>query len=51
MGSAWDRRTPVEQQRLRDRILADWLPEVLAFAPHWTRVGERIGLSPSPKRT
>lgn len=46
MTAPWDRRSPAEQARVRDLALASWLPQALAFAPHWSAVAERLGIEP-----
>jgi phenylacetate-coenzyme A ligase PaaK-like adenylate-forming protein len=47
----WDRRSIAEHDRLRDRALASWLPQVFAFAPYWTGIAERLGIEPRDARS
>ncbi len=44
MTSAWDRRSLVEQARVEELALADWLPGAVTFSPHWQDVIESLGL-------
>ncbi len=46
MGAAWDRRPPSEQTRVRDLQFGRWLPQAVAFAPHWTQVARASGFAP-----
>ena len=45
MTAAWDQRDLDEQSRVRDRLLAGWLPTVVASAPYWRGLAERLGIT------
>ncbi|MFA9444904.1 phenylacetate--CoA ligase family protein [Egicoccus sp. AB-alg6-2] len=45
MAATWDQRDPDEQARVRDRLLADWLPTVVAAAPFWGALAEASGIA------
>ena len=45
MTAAWDQRDVAEQARVRDRLLAHWLPTVVAAAPRWADAADRLGLT------
>jgi hypothetical protein len=42
----WDRRSPEEQRRVADLVLARWLPLVTSAAPMWERRAAAEGLEP-----
>ncbi len=46
MTAAWDRRSLVEQARVEELALADWLPGAVTFAPHWSAVVDGLGIAP-----
>ncbi|HSK22674.1 MAG TPA: hypothetical protein VK906_05845 [Egicoccus sp.] len=48
--AAWDQRDVSEQARVRDRVLAAWLPMVMSAAPRWTQTADRLGMAPGQAR-
>lgn len=50
MVTAWDERDVSEQARVRDRLLAAWLPMVMSGAPRWTRAADRLGMTAGQAR-
>jgi hypothetical protein len=44
--AVWDRRSLVEQARVEELALADWLPGAATFAPHWSGIVNDLGLAP-----
>lgn len=44
--AAWDQRDPAEQDRVRDRLLAAWLPTAVAAAPRFAQAADRAGIGP-----
>lgn len=44
MAAPWDRRSPAEQARVQGLAAARWLPSVVRFSGHWSKVAAQLHL-------
>lgn len=47
MVASWDRRPPEEQERVRDLLLGEWLPQVVTTSPYWRERAREVGVTAS----